>query len=272
MTKSRLFKRIAQSFPNLTTKLREAGMEIEPEAFVKKTFLSAFYLTTMIMFIAALVLIKTRGISAWFYVLVPVVFALLFLYFMKLPDVKALVKRRSLDSEVLDATRYLIIELESSIPLYESIDGVARSFDKIGVVFYEIITEVNTGTDMEVAISTVANFTPSEKVRRVLWQILNSLQTGANVGTALKEIVDQIAREQLVESRVYGRKLNPIAMFYMMIAVIIPSLGVTMLTVLSSFVSIRIELLFLILLAVGLGLIQFMFLAVIKSSRPAVHI
>jgi len=269
---AQIFKRIAQSFPSLRAKLKEAGMEDDPEDFVRKTFMSAFYLTTLIMFIAALVLIKTSGVNIYFYIVIPVIFLLLFLYFMKLPDVKALVKKRALDSEVLDATRYLIIELESSIPLYQSIDGVARSFEKIGPVFYDIITEVNTGTDMELAITGVAEYTPSEKVRRVLWQILNSLQTGADVGTALKEIVDQIAREQLVEIRGYGRKLNPIAMFYMMIAVIIPSLGVTMLTVLSSFVSIRIGLSFLIILAIGLGLMQFMFLAVIKSSRPAVHI
>jgi len=68
----------------------------------------------------------------------------------------------------------------------------------------------------------------------------------------------------------FGNKLNPMAMFYMMIAVIIPSLGVTMLIVFSSFMNIHISLLILIILALAIGFMQFMFLMMIKNSRPNV--
>jgi flagellar protein FlaJ len=98
------------------------------------------------------------------------------------------------------------------------------------------------------------------------------LKTGSDISESLKAVVEQITREQIIEIQTYAKKLNPLAMFYMIIAVILPSLGITMLIVLSSFVSISLDLTILIAIAVMLGLLQLMFYAIIKSSRPAVGV
>lgn len=267
-----IFKTVGHQFPHLETKLKEAGINETPEQFVKKTAIGSFYMSTGILFFVSIILFSFDSFNILLWLLMPLAFFIFFAYFLKLPDVKALAKRRMQNSEVLDATRYLIIELESSIPLYVSIHGVGKNFQHVGPVFSSIISDVNTGTTMEEALSNAAQYSPSEQVRRVLWQILNSMQTGSDIATSLKEMVVQIGREQLVEIRAYGRKLNPIAMFYMIIAVIIPSLGVTMLVVLTSFLDVEIKLLYLLLIAIVLATMQMMFLAVIKSSRPAVHI
>ena len=41
-----IFQRISKAFPMLRIKLKQAGMENKPEDFIRKTFISAFYLTT----------------------------------------------------------------------------------------------------------------------------------------------------------------------------------------------------------------------------------
>jgi len=41
-----IFQKIAKASPFLKAKLRQAGMNIKPEDFVKNTALSAFYMTT----------------------------------------------------------------------------------------------------------------------------------------------------------------------------------------------------------------------------------
>ena len=69
----------------------------------------------------------------------------------------------------------------------------------------------------------------------------------------------------------YAKKLNPLAMFYMLIAIIMPSLGVTMLTIISIFVGLKLNLLMLLLIACVNAFIQFMFVAMITSSRPPVE-
>ena len=101
-----------------------------------------------------------------------------------------------------------------------------------------------------------------------MWQIMNSLRTGADSSVALESIIEQISREQLIEFKTYERKLNPMIMFYLMIAIILPSLGVTMLSLLSTFLGIKLSFGGLVGIAIFLAFIQFMFLSIIRSSRP----
>ena len=101
-----------------------------------------------------------------------------------------------------------------------------------------------------------------------MWQIMNSLRTGADVSVALESMVEQITKEQLIEMKTYEKKLNPMVMFYLMMAVILPSLGITMLSLLSTFLGINLGVGALIGIALFLVFIQFMFLNMIKSSRP----
>ena len=84
-------------------------------------------------------------------------------------------------------------------------------------------------------------------------------------------VMDQITKDQINEVNKYGKKLNPLAMFYMIIAVILPSLGVTMLIILSSFIKFELSLAVLVALACFLGFVQFMFIAMVKFSRPAIE-
>jgi len=58
----------------------------------------------------------------------------------------------------------------------------------------------------------------------------------------------------------------------MVVAIIMPSLGITMLIVLTTFISIKIDLAALLTIALFLGFVQYMFFSMIKSSRPAVEI
>ena len=58
----------------------------------------------------------------------------------------------------------------------------------------------------------------------------------------------------------------------MIIAVILPTLGVAMLIVLSSFINFQLSLTILMFVAFMLGFVQFMFLSLIKFSRPAIEL
>jgi flagellar protein FlaJ len=109
-------------------------------------------------------------------------------------------------------------------------------------------------------------------LRRIFWQVLNSLKTGSEISGALTAVFDQIVREQQIAVKEYGRKLNPLAMFYMMIAVIVPSLGTIMLIVLSTFLGLDLNLLFFSVIIVANVLVQIMFLVIIKAQRPPVDL
>ena len=149
--------------------------------------------------------------------------------------------------------------------------NVSKNYEVIGKYFKEIVDKVTLGTSMEDALTEAVEYIPSDDFRRLLWQILNSIRTGSNVAKSLLSVLEQIAREQTIEVDKYSKKLNPFAMFYMIIAVILPTLGITMLVVLSSFIEIEVDLTIFMIIAAFLGFVQFMFLSLIKFSRPAIE-
>jgi len=266
------FQILAQKFPQLKHKLKKADMSFKPEEFVKRTFMAAFYMSFGILFIFWLILSKFNAIKPFMLIFIPIVFSLFFLYMLKLPDAKISKAKKEIEREIVFAGRHLIIEIESGVPLYNAFANISKNYEHIGKYFREIVDKVNLGTSMDEALTEMIEFVPSNNLRRLMWQTLNSIQTGSDIGKSLNLVLEQISREQNIELNEYGRKLNPLAMFYMIIAVILPSLGITMLIVLSSFLDFEFNLTILMVIAFLLGFMQFMFLSIIRFSRPAIDI
>ena len=268
-----LSKKIAQSFPGLKLSLLQAGMSVEPYIFVQRCLVMAFYLSFSLAIVLGLVLFKAKPSLLPLDALVfPIVFFLGFLFFINSPKIKAKKRVKEIDKEVVFAGRFLLIELSAGVPLFDALSNVARSYQGIGKYFQEIIDRVEVGKPIDAAIIEVMELTPSDNFRKIVWQIMNSLRTGADVSVALQSIVEQISREQIIEVKNYGKKLNPMVMFYLMIAVIVPSLGVTMLSLMSSFVGIQLSVQHLFIIAFGVLVVQLGFLMAIKGSRPGLEI
>lgn len=268
---STIFQRIAKATPGLKLKLKEAGMEDKAEDFIKKTFLSAFYMTTGLVVFSFLLLAKLELLSGVLFLIVPVIFIVMFFYMIRLPDIRISRKERDISREIVFAGRFIIIELESGVPLYNAMINVSKNYDVIGRYFKEITDKIDLGTSMEDALNEAVEFIPSNDFKKILWQIINSIRTGSNVAKSLYSVMDQITKDQMNEVNKYGKKLNPLAMFYLIVAVIMPSLGMTMLIILSSFIKFQLSLTILISLACFLGFVQFMFMSLVRFSRPAIE-
>ena len=210
----------------------------------------------------------SRGVL---FLIVPIVFFVMFFYMIRLPDIIISRKEKDISKEIIFAGRFIIIELESGVPLYNAMVNVSKNYDVIGRYFKEITDKVDFGTSMEDALNEAVEFIPSNDFRKILWQMINSIRTGSDVAKSLYSVMEQITKDQITEVNEYGKKLNPLAMFYMIIAVILPSLGITMLIILSSFIHFELSLTILLALAGFLGFVQFMFIAMVKFSRPAIE-
>ncbi|MFH1916697.1 MAG: type II secretion system F family protein [Nanoarchaeota archaeon] len=262
-----LIKNITRKIPGLSLKLHQARIADTPEYYVKKTLFSSVFFSVAIVMIIFGFTKKPAVIIAF-----PFIFIISFLYFIKYADNKIIGIRSKVNKEIVFAGRFLIIEISSGVPLYTAFSNMAKNYTHVGPYFSEIVEKVDFGTSLEDAINETILTTPSPELRKMLWQVLNSLKTGADVSHSLTVVLDQIVREQQILVKEYGRKLNPLAMFFMMIAIIIPSLGIVMLIVLATFMGFTLTMGVLMVLLTVLAFIQFMFLAMIKNSRPAVDI
>jgi pilus assembly protein TadC len=257
-------KWLASRMPTLPHKLRTARIADTPEYYLQKTFMTATMLAVALT-IFSFAFVQSVNVL-WVLLLQPLFFA----YFLHYADVKIIQLSRAINQELTYAGRFLIIEIEAGVPLHKTFQNLAKNYPEIGRYFQEIVDKVELGTSMDKAMNEMIEYTPSEALRKLLWQILNSLRTGSAIADSLRVAVDQITREQQIEVVEYGRKLNPLAMFYMMIAVILPSLGAIMVIVMATFIGFQISLSALLIAAGLLVFMQFMFLATIKSQRPSV--
>ena len=193
---------------------------------------------------------------------------------LKFVDAKIAKRGKDIDKEVLFAGRFLLIKLNSGQPLINALFDASRSFGVANKYFKEIVRDIQLGTPLEIALNNASNYSASKRFRRILFQINNAIKIGIDVSDSLGAILDEIAEEQLIEIKRYGKKLNSLTMFYMLLAIILPSLGMTMAVVIMSMLpnmgSLANAMFW--FFGVTIILIQFMFIMMFKNARPNVNI
>ncbi len=275
---SRLFIGLGETFsnffPSLGWDLDQSDAGMEPREWVSIALFSAtFYfilltgLMTFITFAAGISGPQALGVS----VLVGFSIASAsFLYINMYPKLLAKKKIRNLDENLPHALHHLLIQIRSGVPLFNCLVSISKSgYGQLSKEFERAVNEINTGKSEVQSMEVLARENPSLYFRRVMWQLVNALKSGADVGSTIKEIVDNLAVEQTMAIKKYGAQLNPIAMLYMVFCVIMPTMGITFLLVLGSFVGLSINMEYILMGILGfLVFFQFMLIGMIKSKRP----
>jgi pilus assembly protein TadC len=202
-----------------------------------------------------------------------VVLALMYMLFLKRADVVILRERRALNRDVVFLGRYLLIKLQSGSPFFEALDDAASGgYGTASRYMKEIVDQMALGMPIEQALGEAADLSPSNEFRQILWQVNTSLRSGVDVTTTLKSIINEMASLQLIEIQRYSRKLSSISLMYMLIAIIVPSLGIVVAVSFASFVNIQFGMLHYIMFLGALIFLQYMFLSVFRSIRPDITV
>ena len=267
-----LVKRILPFYPNLKKGIRVAHIEITPQEFIYKNFKFSlpFSLGTTVLFFFVL---DKAGLPL---ILLPVIFILIFLLvfnfqFLKLKT-KIYQRQKEIDREVLFAGQHLLVKLYAGKPLLNALIETTKSRGVASKYIKEIVDDINTGNSIERALRHAMIYSPSENFRKILFHINNALKLGIDVTEPLSAVLDEISKEHRLEIMRYGKKLNTIVMFYMLGAVVLPSIGMTIFIVLSSFINFTIGVHHFLLALFFIILVEFLFLSVFKTIRPTVSL
>ncbi|MBI5223700.1 type II secretion system F family protein [Candidatus Micrarchaeota archaeon] len=271
---------ISARSPNLKEDLKMADMKETPLEFLEKLVRTAITMSAGIIVLEAIViynfllsLAKTNVMLLAIIVLLTI-FAtplIIYNYLMLYPKAIAAKRQKEIDYEVIFAGRHIAIALKSGMPLFESFVGASKGYGAVSKEIERIVDKVVLGVPINHAIRETTQNTPSLYFTRVMMQVANSISSGADIGNALEGVLDQISREQLIGLREYSQKLTPFVMFYMVLGIVVPSLGIVMTTVILSTISgsrAPISLLELITVAMVIGILQYLFVGFIESSRP----
>jgi flagellar protein FlaJ len=262
--------------PYMPVLLKQSGISEEYKISAREYLAICFFLASSLFFTI------TVGISLILYlggskliILGPGIgmFVGMLIYIQLVSYPKVLINRRVRDLErnLLFALRNILIQIRSGVPIFNAMVSIAMgNYGQISKEFKSVVEKVESGASVIDTLEEVAVRNPSIYFRRAIWQLVNALKSGSDVAENLSNVISSLSREQIVEIRRYQSTLNPIAMMYMMIAVIAPSLGITVLIILSSFPGMEAignEFTFWILLA-GVTFMQFIFMSIIKTKRP----
>jgi archaeal flagellar protein FlaJ len=257
----------------LEQNLRDSGVKITREEYLGiclRTFIFAFIIfcaisTTVLAFLSL----------RYFYVLAIAVSFLFagFIFFSQriYPVIYTNKRQKNIERNLISALEDILIQINSGIPLFSVMVNVSVSdYGELSEEFKKAVKKINSGEPEVEVLEEIGRRNPSLYFRRTLWQISNGMKSGSDMTIVVKDSIKNLHEEQMIQIQTYGNKLNPLIVFYMLIAMIIPALSISFLTILSSMLSIEkntTSMLF-IGMFIMVFLMQIMFIGLIKSKRP----
>lgn len=266
-------RKIIDRFPDIENNLLMSGIEIDADYYIAKSIVNAFFISTLfsllLMFLMwsqgdLIIEILMKGIGIYFGMIL-----LFMLLHIKYPDLLANNKASNIDKDLVFALKDITLNISAGLSIYDSFVNASKSdYGETSEEFKKIVRMINSGTPMTTALELTAIRTKSEYLKKTSWQILNSIKSGSNIKKTLKNITKELSAEQRTRIVNYSRELNLWSLIYMLFAVAVPSIGSTMLVILSSFAGFGIDRTMFIIFIVICLIIQYILIGFVKARRP----
>ena len=263
---------LGKLFPFLDIQLKHADMDFSSEEYLSVLLFTSFIY--FVVFSALFIVVFERFTSDFivFGLCLSFLFGILIaLQILLYPSIKIKKKVRAIENNLVFALRTMLIQVRSGVTLFRAMEIVAEGdFGLLSVEFKKMVSSIQVGEHQHKVLQEFATKSPSPKFRNILWQMVNGLKGGAEVATVLQESVSNAVKDQMIDMNKYGNQLRLLSLMYMMIGVVIPSLWLTFLIILSSFPKIQVNEFMLWVLLGLIILMNFMYVGMVKSQRPAI--
>lgn len=272
-----LAQKIERIVPNMEWNLERAGIHTDPLAYISIAIYMAFsvgiatfagillpaYLTDKMQVGMTMAIAASIGLSIF-----------MLFYMLAMPHVK--IKRRAamIERNLGYALKDLEIQTGAGIPVFDAMVHVANGgYGECSEEFKAVIRKVESGTSIIKSLDEVGMHTASPFLRRIIWQIVNSMYAGSDISVALAAISDDLTRDKQTRIKTYGQEMNLWSLMYMLMVIVLPSQAITLLIILSTLVDIFGKVdknLVFGAIVTFLFVFQFMLVGMIKNKRPIV--
>jgi flagellar protein FlaJ len=266
-------KYIVSFYPGLKYDLKAINARVEPSAFAGAAMLSAL-VWGFLFFCFALLVTNLRGSASIQLACVALVWFSSIAFFLHLiyPGILARKLASETDRELVFALQDLMMQVNSGIPLYDGIVNISNSgYGQVSVEFSNAAKQISAGTPEREALEALAIRSESESFKKTMWQLVTTLQSGASIKPALKSVIETLLKEQYAAIQAYSSTLNFTILLYMLLGAVMPSIGITLLTILASFSGMGINESFLIAFAFVSIIAQAALIGFMNQARPRVY-
>ncbi|MFA5108666.1 MAG: type II secretion system F family protein [Candidatus Micrarchaeia archaeon] len=268
--------RLNAIFPGLRYDLANAQVELSAETYSVGAFFSS-----MLFGIFALVFLSVismiRAFAFPLNLLLPVFgFMVTTLFFLVLnmyyPRVTSKSVAAKIDRGLVFAARDMLIQVSSGIPLFQALSNVADGdYGQVSIEFKKAVSEARSGKTITVALEDMAIANQSKYLKKMSWQLVTAIRSGANLAKSLKSIIKLLVDYQLRQIKAYNAELNFIVLIYLLAAAVLPTIGTTILVIFSVFgvLGVTPEI-YISLIAVGV-FAQLMLIGYVYMRRPKMY-
>lgn len=227
MSYANFIRGIVKRNPNLKLNLKKADSKLTPFRYVYQSlFLTIMLVVFLVVF--SFILFKSKPDLLLILVIGEIVLApIIFKIMMGIVDVQVVKLGRELDGDLLFASEYLLVALESGLPIGNAIENLSKVNRPSGRFFKRVYTEFETGKSLDGALSSGASFSASKELRKLIKKLQDSINIGSDISGVLEVFIEDASEKKLIEAKAYSKKLNPIVMMYLLLGIVVPSLGIT---------------------------------------------
>lgn len=214
----------------LKLKLKKAGSKQTPFQYVNQSVTMsimsgiAFAFILFPIFKNYFLLLIIAELIALF--VLPVLF---YRFWIGVVDVQISKYGKTVDSDLLFVSEYFLVSLESGLPLGNVIQGISQIDRPGGRFFKRIYTDFKTGKDLEAALNDAIDYAPADQIKVLLKRLSDSLKIGVDLKDVLVNFIEESSAKKIVEIQAFSKKLNPKVMMYLLLGIVVPSLGITFL-------------------------------------------
>jgi len=266
---------INENYSQLEIELNACDMDISSEDYVILGIENALFLSgVVLLLLMGLSVVAGKFLSFLIYSVGSgaAMLGTILLYWLFYPHVQADRKAQEVERELLFALRDLSIEINSGSSFKQALQIWTEGYGELSKEATTMIKQINTGIPIEDALYESLDRNTSDLYRATIMRIVNGLRSGTSIPALLDVVITNLNTKMENEVATYGSNINMWSTLYLVIGIVMPSMGLTVLILLSSFTGTSISETFIWLILFGLGIFHISAITILQSRRPSIEI
>ena len=258
----------------LKTELIQANIDIKPERYINMALFTSIYFF-IIMGLASLAVLILVNLMTYIPIALGIAFlfsCFMFFYITSYPRLCSIRRIKELEGSLLTALRHILIKIRSGVPLFQALVSLSEGYGELSKEIKYLVEKVNAGVSLDSALEETAAKNPSVYFRRALLQISTTIKSGADLNNTMTSLIQFVSQAITINAKKYGRELNFWSVFYLVISIIFPAIGLSFLVMLSAYIGINLSIYVFIVIGIAFTLLQFLFVGIMNSRRPSLVI
>jgi pilus assembly protein TadC len=233
--------RVISLYPNVRYDLKNIGIDFPAEHYCTAAFISALAWAVLISVFLGIFLSAVPTIPLPLRIAFPIIMGFLALlaatvFYVFYPRMMGKSIGATIDRELIFAMRDMLIQISSGIPLFTVIENIGSSnYGYVSMEFKRVATNVKGGSALLHELELMAIRTQSEYLKKISWQLVTAIRSGADLTATLKSVVKVLVDYQFSISKSFNAELNFIILIFMLVSAVLPTIGTTVLVIFSVF-------------------------------------